>query len=131
MKAGHFHRVISQKLFDSFPQRLPDAMTQFDMVEAERENLAQHLVAASVTAGIPAGGESEHSWQEFRSCSRSGVRIQEPGVQELQEEKIELFVALKMEYQPEAEEPLPHSVTPELLNSCPNHPLAQVISLNS
>jgi hypothetical protein len=42
------------------------------MVEAERENFAQHLIAAGVTAGIPAGGESEHAnrssgVQEFRS----------------------------------------------------------------
>jgi hypothetical protein len=54
----------------------------------------------------------------------SEFRMQEPGagagkhgegVQELQEEKINLFLVLKMEYQPEAEEPLSHSVTPELL----------------
>ena len=69
MKAGHLHRVISEKPLDPFPQRLPDTMTQFDMVEAEREDFLQHLVAAGVTVGIPAGGEREH----------------ETGVQELQE----------------------------------------------
>jgi hypothetical protein len=44
--------------------------------------------------------EPESMEKEFRSCRRK---------------KIKLFLVLKMEYQPEAEEPLPHSVTPELL----------------
>jgi hypothetical protein len=64
-------------------------------------------------------GRSQNS--EFRS-REPGAGSREPGagkhgegVQELQEEKIKLFLVLKMEYQPEAEEPLPHSVTPELL----------------
>ena len=70
MKAGHLHRVISEKPLDPFPKRLPDTMTQFDMVEAEREDFPQHLVAAGVTVGIPAGGEREHE---------TGVRTQEPG----------------------------------------------------
>jgi hypothetical protein len=38
------------------------------------------------------------------------MRTEVQELQELQEEKIKLFVALKMEYQPEAEEPQPHSV---------------------
>ena len=102
MKAGHLHRVISEKPLDPFPQRLPDTMTQFDMVEAEREDFPQHLVAAGVTVGIPAGGEREHE-----------TGLQE--LQELQEQTNKLFVAwTQVKYQLGRKLPS-DSATPELL----------------
>jgi hypothetical protein len=35
-------------------------MTELDAIEAEVLDLAQHLVARGVAAGIPAGGKGNH-----------------------------------------------------------------------
>jgi hypothetical protein len=57
VQARHCHRVIREKLFDPFPKRVSDPVTQFDALEAEREDFIQHGIAASVAVRIPASGE--------------------------------------------------------------------------
>jgi hypothetical protein len=57
VEARHGHRVISKEPLNTFPQREPNPVAEFDMVETEAKNFAQHFVALRVAARIPTGGE--------------------------------------------------------------------------
>jgi hypothetical protein len=57
VEAGHGHRVISEEPLNTFPQREPNSVAEFDVVETKPKNFAQHFVALRVAARIPTGGE--------------------------------------------------------------------------
>jgi hypothetical protein len=47
-------------LDDAREQAQPDAVAQFGVLEAEGPDFIQHLAAAGMASGVPAGGEGVH-----------------------------------------------------------------------
>jgi hypothetical protein len=50
VEARHSHWVISEKSLNTLPQREPDAVAEFDVVETEPKDFAQHFIAIRVAA---------------------------------------------------------------------------------
>ena len=60
VQAGELHFAGLEHFLNPRHERNADAVAQFDAIEAEILDLAQHFVAGGVPAGVPAGGEGDH-----------------------------------------------------------------------
>ena len=75
VQTGELDFAGLEHFLDSWHERNADAVAQFDAIEAEILDLAQHFVAGGVAAGVPAGGERDH---ELNSATASQSCHPEP-----------------------------------------------------
>src|SRR5437868_6272628 len=68
--------AVVEHFLNSRNERNANAMTELDEIESERLDLAQHLVAGSMSTGIPAGGKCNHRVIVTRR-QRVGLRFRE------------------------------------------------------